>query len=254
VRATGWLAALVVATSGAFAQDADVIPPVRHILAIDFARIRPLQRSYDMTVSSGDSVVFIGTRSISMAEFVIGDSASGWMLTESRTGVVSSVDSLLLAPDLRPLRWRSVLGAASLDLAFSSDSVNGSVRIGSSVNHASAEIPPDAILSTAALELIASLLPLDSAWTDSVHAMVVDLRGVRLYAAELAVAGTDSVTVSADAAPRPCWIVTLKSEGNESRLWVDRETTGILRTQHSVPSDVGAVVEYRLRLPATTAP
>lgn len=242
------LAALsVMSPNRAPAQVVDSSPPIRHILAMDFARVRPFRHTYDMVVASADSATAIGQRDVTFAEAVAGDSSLGWWLVESRSGAVSATDSILLAPDLRPLLWRSALGPARLEMSFTSDSMTGETRVGRAANRVAIAIPPDAIVSTTLLDVLAGLLPLAPAWSDSASALATDLAGAQVFPAELAVTGEDSIVGSPGGAPRAAWVLSATSGTRVTRLWVDRENGAVLREEMTLPSQPGAVLEYRLR-------
>jgi hypothetical protein len=247
------LAATVLALGRLAAQATDSVPTMRHLLAIDYVRVRPFHREYDMVVVSRDSTVSVGRRDVTFSEALVADSSMSWMLVESRTGVVGSTDSILFAPDLRPIRWRSVLGPATLDLAFAADSTSGVVRVGNASSHLALGIPPDVIVSSPAVEMLAALLPLGPKWSDSAATLSVDVTGGAVELSELAVAGSDSVTIAAGSLPRSCWVLTLKASRRESRYWVDRETGAIVRAQLALPSHVGTMLEYRIRPPSTSS-
>jgi len=254
LRGAALAAAIVLTTGTAEAQIEDSVPPIRHILAIDFNRVRPFHRSYDIFVSGTDSVRLIGRRDVTFVEKLVADSSTGWLLVESRTGVVSSVDSILLASDLRPLQWRSVQGVATLDAVFAADSMHGTIRVGKATSRIATAIPPDLVLSSAGFEMIAALLPLSSTWSDSANALAVTVASASVDASALVVAGEDSLTVAPGVPARQAWIVSIRSGPNESRVWVDRESGDVLRAQQLLPSHVGAVLEYRIRFQATTTP
>lgn len=255
VRAAVLPAAVLAISGAASTQAQDSVPSVRHLLAIDYARVHPFRRAYDIVVASGDSTVQIGRRDVAFVE-AVSDSSRGWLLVESRSGAVNSLDSILLTPDLRPLRWRSVVGAAVLDLAFSADSLNGSVRVGAAASPLALVIPPDLVISASTLELIAAVLPLQEAWMDSANALTIDLGGAAVRPAELAVSGIglDSVVVVPQLPARPCWLLSMRSNAHESLLWVDRETADVLRVQTSLPSHVGTVLQYRIRPQSPVTP
>jgi hypothetical protein len=252
-RGVALAAALATFAVEALAQAQDSAPHVRHILAIDYSRIKPFRRSFDVFVAWADSVVPMGRRDVSLEE-VSADSAAGWLLVETRAGSVNSVDSIFLAPDLRPVRWHSTLGGATLEMAFTSDSLRANIRMGPAGTHASAAIPPDLIVSAAAFEMLAPLLPLTESWSDTASALTVTLSGTTVESVDLAVFGTDSVAVAPDLPPRASWVLAMRAGRQEARLWVDRETGDVLRAQQLLPSHVGAVLEYRMRLQLTTAP
>jgi hypothetical protein len=254
-KAVAFAAAILGSSQFAGAQVTDSTPPVRHILAIDYARIKPFHRVYDIVVITPDSTTYIGKRDVALVETMLPDSTPAWTLIEMRSGSIASVDSLTLAADLRPVRWSSRLGAASLNFTFTLDSMAGRIRMGAAGRTLSSAIPPDLITSEATLELLASLLPLGTGWSDSTSVLEMDLSHVGLKAAELAVTGEDSVIVTPGMPARQSWVLTLRAGVSESRLWVDRETLEVLRSQQVLPSPAGASLEYRIKPPQlSTAP
>lgn len=236
------------------AQRGDSVPPVRHILAIDYSRIKPFRRSFDAVVVSADSVTHIGRRDVSLEEIMVAGSSAGWVLVETRSGTMGAIDSLFLAVDLRPVRWHSTMNGASLEMAFTADSMQGTIRVGQAASRFSAAVPPDIIVSTAAFEMLAQLLPLTESWADSASALSVTAAAASVEPSAMVVAGVDSVVVTPGTPSRPAWVVSLHSGARESQVWVDRESGDILKTQQLLPSRVGAVLEYRMRLHFTTAP
>jgi hypothetical protein len=217
-----------------------------------FARIQPFQRAYDVTVLSGDSTIIIGQRDVALREALLSDSSAGWLLTETRTGIVPSVDSLFLAADLRPLRWTSLLGASRLDVNFAADSLGGVIHGPVGTSAASSEAPPDLVLSGAMLELVVELLPLSQGWADSVSVLSADLSGSDVSIAELAVIG-DAPT-GPDPTGHPTWLVALRAESRQLLLWVDKATGIAIRTQQTLPTHTGTMLELRAREKAEAIP
>ena len=228
----------------------DTIPRLRHILPIVFARIQPFQRAYDVTVLSGDSTIIIGQREVALREALLSDSSAGWLLTETRTGIVPSVDSLFLAADLRPVRWTSLLGASSLVVDFTADSLGGVIRGPVGVSAVAAGAPPDLLLSGAMLELVVELLPLSPGWADSATVLSADVSGVDVSTAEFAVLG-DAPTGPTG---HPSWLVALRAESRQLLLWVDKATGVALRTQQTLPTHTGTMLELRAREKAEAIP
>jgi len=236
-----------VAAQELVAAAADTVAVTRHLLAFDLTRLRPFVREYDMYVMRGDTLHHIGVRTVTLAEMQTPDSPAGWLLTESRTGVVAGGDTVMLAADLRPVSWTGTVGRARLVLTFLNDSVHGSATFERSSAKVSEEAPPDLVASAAMLDLLVGVAPLDSAWADSVHVLVADLEGASVVPAEFAVIGQEPL------GPDPlfgvAWLVSLRADLRSVQLKVDAASGAVLRLQQSVPAHVGTFMEYRLRIP-----
>ena len=115
------IVALATVTTSVGAQDSAT---VRHPLPVDTSRMRPFRRTYDMVVHTRDSVVVIGQREVWLQAATY-SGVNAWLLTEARTGVVPSAESLYVAADMRPLHWSSTLGVARLGVEFVGDSIFG---------------------------------------------------------------------------------------------------------------------------------
>jgi hypothetical protein len=231
------------AASATLAQDS--IPRVRHILPIDYTRIQPFDRAYDVTVLSGDSTVLIGQREMALREAVLPDSSMGWLLTERRTGLVASSDSILLAGDLRPVRWTSSLGVSRLEMDFVGDSIDGVMWGPVGARRAMLEAPPDLVLSSAMLEVVIGLLPLALGYSDSVSVLSIDLAGADVAATELLVLGEEALAT--DSTALSVWVVALQAEARQLLMRVDKGTGTVVRAQEAVPPHVGTMLEIRVR-------
>jgi hypothetical protein len=227
------------------AQSQDTIPRLRHILALDFARVQPLDRAFDIMVLSGDSTFVIGQREIALHETVLPDSTLGWLLTERRTGMVASSDSIFLASDLRPVRWTASLGPSRIEMDFVGDSIDGVMWGPVGAKRADLEAPPDLVLSSAMLETILGLLPLAVGYADSVSVLSVDLAGADVSTAELVVLGEE--VLSSDSASQPVWVVALQAEARQVLMRVDKVTGAVVRSQEAMPPHVGTMLEIRAR-------
>lgn len=236
--------AFLAATTTAIAQDTSAT--LRHLLPLNLSRVQPFRRTYDMVVLSGDSSIRVGQRDVALQQATLADSSVGWLLTESRTGLVQATDSLFLAPDLRPVDWSSTLGATHASLDFRNDSAVGSARSPAGSVAMAFGSPPDLILSGAMLDVIAAALPLSSEWSDSVSVLSADLAGVDIVTAELLVIGEDTVPADS-AAARPCWLLALRSDSHQLLLWVDKEHGAVTRMQQTLPPHAGTLLEYRER-------
>jgi hypothetical protein len=249
------LTLLLVSTLVAGAQDTTAAPPAppvppaplatRHLLALDISRVQPFRRTYDIVVHARDSTIVLGQREVAL------DSASyagvpGWLLVEARTGVVPAAESLYLAPELRPIHWSSALGTARLGVEFVGDSIYGATT--SPMGRQSIVLAgrPDLLVSGAMVEMLIPLLPLTSAWSDSVGVFTVDAAMSAVLPAELAVIGEENLMVDT-VTPRPAWVVALRAGPRHVLYWIDKETGAALRIDQPLPAHIGTLLEYRIR-------
>jgi len=224
------------------AQDSALV--ARHVLPIDVSRIRTFRHTYEMRVSTPESTVVIGFRTVSMDSAVY-DGRPAWLLVETRSGVVPASDTVFLAPDLRPIHWSSHVGPAQLALEFVGDSVLGGIGSAAGRRNIVMRAPPDLVLSASAAEALLPLLPLDSLWRDSVTVVSADVSGLAVLPAELVVLGEEIVAVDT-AAPRQAWVIGLRTETRNVVFWIEKGTGVVLKSQHPLPAHVGTVMEYRL--------
>jgi hypothetical protein len=245
------IALLVVAGSEGRAQDTTVAPR-RHILPFDTTRVQPFRRFYDIIVHGTDSANAVGTSALSL-EAAVYAGAPAWLLIETRTGVVPSVESLYVAPDLRPLHWSSTLGAARLGTEFVRDSIYGAVTGPSGKHNIVLAGRPDLMVSAPMVAMVLPLLPLSAQWADSVGVMTVDLASSAVSPAELVVVGEEDFVVDSTLT-RPTWVVALRADSRNVLFWVDREIPAVLRVQQLLPPHVGRLLEYRLRPEIPAAP
>lgn len=246
------LAMLAVCSTAPHARAQDTIPRLRHILPIDFARIQSFQRAYDITVLAGDSTMLLGQRDVALRQAVLADSSAGWLLTETRTGLVPSCDSLFLAIDLRPVRWTSSVGSSRLEAHFIHDSIVAVMRGPVGASSATLYTPPDLVLSGAMLELVVGLLPLSVGWADSVSVLTAELAGADVSAAEIAVVGEEMSAPGSTG--HDVWIVALRAESRQLLLRVDKATGAAIRIQEALPPHVGTMIEIRARERADVLP
>ena len=250
-RYAGALIALACVVWAPEARTQDTVAAPRHVLALDLSRLQPFSRSYDMVVHVGDSSHVIGQRDVSLAAaFYAGQPA--WLVTESRTGIVPSMDSLYLALDLRPLHWSSELGRSRLGAEFSGDSIFGAAVTPTARRSMILVSRPDILVSTGMIETLVGLLPLTSDWSDSVAVLTVDAGDAVLLPAELAVAG-EAQLVPGDSASA-AWIVALRTERSQLQVWVDKTSGRVARVEQQIPPHVGSSLEFRSRPAITTSP
>lgn len=242
------LTLLLVSTPVAGAQDTAATPAPatpRHLLALDISRVQPFRRTYDMILHTRDSAFVLGQRELAL------DTASyagvpGWLLVETRSGVVPAAESLYLAPELRPIHWSSALGAARLGVEFVGDSIYGATTSPMGKQNIVIAGRPDLLVSGAMVETLIPLLPLTSSWTDSVGVFAVDAATSAVLPAELAVIGEENLMVDT-VAQRPAWVVALRAGPRHVLYWIDRETGAALRIDQPLPDHVGTLLEYRIR-------
>lgn len=243
--ALAWLAS---SASTGDAQDSAAVP--RHLLALDVSRVQPYQRLYDMIVHERDSSHVVGQR-----EVVFGQSTYGgnpvWMLVETRTGIVPAVETLYVAPNLRPVHWSSALGAARLGAEFVGDSIFGATTTPGGRRSLVLAGRPDLLVSVAMIETLLSLLPLSPEWIDSAAMLAVDAGAGSVIPAELSVIGAEDLFVDSLLA-RPAWVVALRSDSGNILFWVDQQSGQVHRMQQTLPAHAGSLLEYRIRIPPST--
>lgn len=241
--------ALVVGTAQAAAGQ-DTIATPRHVLALDVTRMHPFTRSYDMVVHVGDSAHVIGQRDVSVSEATYAGQPA-WLLVETRTGIVPSIDTLFLAADIRPIHWSSELGKSRFGAEFSSDSIFGVTVTPSARRSLILGSRPDMLVSTAMIETIAGLLPLTPEWSDSAAVLAVDAGEATVIPAEMAITGSEP-GISGDTSGT--WIMAIRTERGQLQLWIEKATGQSVRVEQALPAHVGSRLEYRARMPAGAAP
>lgn len=249
------VARAVVASLTAFAATGsaqDTAQRPRHVLPLEVARLQPFRRSYDIVIQSPDSTFVIGLRDVALMLSTYAGAPS-WLLVETRSGAVPSVESLYVAPDMRPIHWSSALGAARLGAQFVGDTIYGATSSPVGRQNIVVRGRPDLLASSAMVEALLPLLPLAVGWVDSVGVLAVDVASASVVPAELIVIGEEDLFV--DSMPvRPSWVVALRTEPRYVLFWIDKETGATLRVQHWLYADRGAVLDYRLRPTAPSGP
>lgn len=222
------------------AQDSAAIPLVAPLLGADTTRIGPFQREYDMFAWIGDSVVAIGTRTVSL-DSAVHAGTPGWVIVETRSGAVPAVESLYVNRSMRPIQWVSSVGNARLTVAFGRDSIFGGTT--GPAGRQTIILPggPALVVSITMFDAIFPALALTPYRADSVRVLIVDHVSSSVLAAELAVIGEDSVDA------RPAWIAALRAPARSVLFWIDQETGTLLRLQQPLPLNGASMLEYRLR-------
>ena len=223
----------------------DTIASYRHLLSLDISRARSYQRSYDMVVQTADSSRVIGQRDVSFYPSVYAGNPV-WLLIETRTGIVPGVESLFVAPDMRPVHWSSALGAGRLSAEFAGDSIFGATTTPMGRRSLLLVGRPDLLVSLAMIEALVPMLPLAPAWSDSAAVLAVDAASGAVLPAELSVIAEEETRVDS-VTMRPSWVVSVRAEEGSALFWVDKEGGDVLRVQQQVPAHVGRGMEYRRR-------
>jgi len=248
-RAGVWMTLALLAGTAHAVAGQDTIASPRHVLALDVTRMRPFMRSYDMVVHVGDSAHVIGQREVSLSEAAYAGQPA-WLLVETRTGIVPSIDSLFLAADIRPIHWSSELGKSRFGAEFSSDSIFGVTVTPSARRSLILGSRPDMLVSTAMIETIAGLLPLTPEWSDSAAVLAVDAGEATVIPAEMAITGSEpSVTDTSGT-----WILAVRTERGQLQLWIEKTTGQAVRVEQALPAHVGSRLEYRARMTVGAAP
>ena len=173
---------------------------------------------------------------------------AGWLIVETRTGIVPAVESLFIAPDMRPVHWSSWLGPARLSTEFVGDSIFGATTTPNSKRSLLLVGRPDLLVSLAMIEALLPMLPLAPAWSDFAAVLAVDGASGAVLPAELVVVAEEETRVDS-VTMRPSWVVSVRAEEGSALLWIDKEAGEILRVQQQLPAHVGTVMEYRRRPP-----
>jgi hypothetical protein len=257
MRATGGavLVTLLLASAhGSGAQDSTVA--VRHPLPLDTSRVQPFRRTYDILVHTRDSIVVLGQREVVLSAATYAG-APAWLFVETRTGVVPSIESLYVAPSLRPIHWSSALGAARLGVEFVGDSIYGASTAPGGRRNIVLAGRPDLLISGAMAEAFLPLLPLAPAWTDSVGIFAADASTSTILPAELVVVGEENLMVDSTM-QRPAWVVALRwgteSVARSVLYWIDKETGAALRIEQPLPAHVGTLLQFRMHAETATPP
>jgi hypothetical protein len=242
---------LVVVTTRLESQDT-VSAPVRHLLPVDLSRVQPFRRTYDMIVHTADSSIVLGQREVRLDSAAYAG-APAWLLVETRTGVVPAVESLYVAPDMRPLHWSSTLGSARLGAEFVGDSIYGATTAPSGKQNIVLGSRPDLFVSAAMAETLLPLLPLTSTWMDSVGLLAADLVATTVLPAEIVVVGEEDLALDT-LSQRASWVVAIRTASRSVIYWIDKENGATLRMEQALPLHIGRLLQYRLRADPPPAP
>lgn len=230
-----WAVATLVAAS-ARAQNPD---SASRRPRIDLASLHPSQFVYLTTLERDASTVTLGTRTVTVAQATYVGSPT-WLLTEARAGDgIPSADSLYAdVSALRPIHWSATNGEARLALEFRADSAFGGISTPGGRRSMALAVPPGTLVSGAMLESVLRLLPLQTAWEDSMPIFSVGVGNSAILPARIAVIGEDRVRVPAGTFD--CWVVSVHADQTKGLYWVTKTDPIVARSTLDVPAMGGA--------------
>lgn len=198
-----------------------------------------------MTLERDAGSTILGTRTVTTS-IITYAGAPAWLLLEQRSGDgVSHTDSLITdLLGLRPLHWSSNIGASRLAAEFRGDTVFGATSAPSGRRSMIGVIPSGSFVSSAMLETVLRLLPLQSAWEDSATTASVTLGSNTVVPTRLAVIGEDRVSVPAGTFD--CWVVSVRADPGRALYWVTKQSPIVVRSAMDVPSLGTAQLIYAL--------
>lgn len=209
------------------------------------AALRPGQFVYQTTLERDAGTTILGTRTVStsIASYA---GTPAWLLLETRFGDGTPYTDSLFADlsGLRPMHWSAMLGASRLAAEFRGDTVFGMTSAPAGRRSMIGAIPNGAIVSTAMLETVLRLLPLQIAYEDSATIVSVTLGSNASLPTRFAVIGEDRVRVPAGTFD--CWVVSVRAEAGRSLYWVTKRDPIVVRAALDVPTMGGAQLIYAL--------
>ena len=163
-----------------------------------------------------------------------------WLMLETRTGAgIPATDSLIAdTASLQPIHWNSTVGQARLGIEFRGDTAFGATTAPAGRRSIVAPMPAGTIVSSAMLETMLRLLPLQPGWRDSTTTLSVLLGATALLPTQLSVIGEDRVQVPAGSFD--CWVVSVRAASAHGLYWVTKSDPIVVRSAVDVPSLGGA--------------
>jgi hypothetical protein len=248
-RAAALLVLGAAAPALAAAQTAPAAPPAAAAQApvgppVAIAQLAPAMKAGKWTWSAklnanGQEQAF-GTRTLSLEK---GAAADTWLLLDAQQNpMVTSSDSVVLASaDLatvrRALKVQSPMGAITLAMAFTADSVTGALEAPGQKMPIAAANPKGAIVSDGLLLLALSQLPLADGWTGRIDLM--NPQNGSVIPLSLVVRRSEKVTVPAGA--YDTWVVETTGAPATATFFVAKGGP-VVRLVAAVPQ-VGGTVE-----------
>lgn len=210
-----------------------------HRPRLDVAALRAGSFVYETSLERDASTTPVGTRTVSVSQSPIAGSPA-WLLLETRSGDgIPAADSLYTDPaTLRPIHWSSTIGQAKLAAEFQGDTLYAGASAPPGRRSIIAAVPAGTIASSAMLETVLRLLPLQQAWEDSTTTLSLSLSGLVIYPTRLAVIGEDRVHVGAG--DFDCWVVSVHTDVSRGLFWVTKSDPIVVRSTLDVPTLGGA--------------
>jgi hypothetical protein len=211
----------------------------------DAAQLHPGQFVYQTTLERDAGSTILGTRTVSAAIATYAGTPA-WLLVETRVGDgILAADSLFTdLSGLRPMHWSATQGNSRLAAEFRGDTVFGATSAPVGRRSMIGVVPNGAMVSTAMLETVLRLLPLQIAYEDSATIVSVTLGSNASIPARFAVIGEDRVRVPAGTFD--CWVVSVRADPGRSLYWVTKRDPIVVRAALDVPSLGGAQLIYAL--------
>ena len=207
--------------------------------------LRPGEFVYQTTLERDAGTTILGTRTVttSITNYA---GTPAWLLLETRSGDGTPyTDSLFTdLSGLRPMHWSAMLGGSRLAAEFRGDTVFGMTSAPAGRRSMVGALPSGAIVSTAMLETVLRLLPLQVAYEDSATVVSVTLGSNASVPTRFAVIGEDRVRVPAGTFD--CWVVSVRADAGRSLYWVTKRDPIVVRAALDVPSLSGAQLIYAL--------
>ena len=202
------------------------------------ALLRPGLLTYVLTLTKPDgSLAPLGTRTVTVSDATLGGMA-GWLIADARQGTaVETTDSVYVQRgDLAPERWMATIGRAQLGTTFTRDTMFGAVDSYRGRSSFTLAVPRGAMLSAGMTERVIELLPLRAGYRAGAVVMLLGGERPRVERAEIAVEREERIQIGNRDVQ--CWLVALRSEALEQRLWVSRDVARVVRTEQAVPGGV----------------
>ncbi len=206
---------------------------------LDLTALKPSQFVYLTTLERDASTVPLGTRTITVSQATyVG--APAWLLVEQHAGDgVPTEDSLFAdVGALRPVHWSATSGEAHLALEFRSDSAFGGTSTPGGRRSMTLAVPAGTLVSGAMLETVLRLLPLTTAWEDSMPVLSIGVGSNSVLPTRIAVIGEDRVRVPAGTFD--CWVVSVHADQTKGLYWVTKSDPIVVRSTLDVPLMGGA--------------
>jgi hypothetical protein len=206
---------------------------------IPAAVIAPGQYVYQTTLERNAGTSMLGTRTVSVSQTGYGGGPA-WLLVETRSGDgIPAADSLFAGiVDLHPIHWSSTIGGARLAAEFRGDTVYGGTTAPPGRRTMVTTVPSGTLITSAMLETVLRLLPLQVGWEDSTTTLSISLNGNSVIPTRLSVIGEDRVRVPAGT--YDCWVVAVHADAGRGLYWVTKTDPIVVRSVLDVPAMGGA--------------